>query len=60
MFKLQNNHNPKTNQKRRFTRQEDQKLEEIIYSFGNKDWNLISTLMTNRNPRQCKERWENF
>jgi hypothetical protein len=60
MLKVQSNYDSKSNQKRKFTRQEDYNIIEIIDSNGNKDWELISTLMTNRNPRQCKERWENY
>jgi hypothetical protein len=48
------------NKKSRFTAEEDKKLVSIVFSFGVKDWNLISSLMTNRNSRQCKERWELF
>jgi hypothetical protein len=60
IFIIEKNHNPKTIQQRRFSIQEDEKLREIINSTENIDWESISKLMSNRNPIQCKERWENY
>jgi hypothetical protein len=39
---------------------EDLKLRTIVEKHGSKNWDLISSLMINRNSRQCKDRWENY
>jgi hypothetical protein len=59
MSQLQSSSNLKINEKRRFTKEEDKKLIEIINSVG-KNWELISKIMCTGNARQCKERWENY
>jgi hypothetical protein len=46
--------------KSRFSPLEDSQLKIFIEKYGTKDWNFISSLMSNRNSRQCKERWEKF
>jgi hypothetical protein len=46
--------------KSRFTQLEDSYLKTLVEKHGIKDWSLISSLMTKRNPRQCKERWKNY
>ena len=46
--------------KNKFTIEEDQKLIKLIKKYGNSNWELISQKMDTRNPRQCKERWENY
>ena len=43
----------------KFTEQEDIQLNNLVRQFG-KNWNLISKLMVTRNPRQCRERWNNY
>jgi hypothetical protein len=47
-------------QKNKFSSEEDEKLKILIEKHGLENWNLISTLMGNRNPRQCRERWNNY
>ena len=36
------------------------KLHRLVMQFGAKDWIKISQLMETRNPRQCRERWNNY
>ena len=43
----------------KFTEQEDFQLNQLVSRFG-KNWNLISKIMVTRNPRQCRERWNNY
>ncbi|EAX91616.1 Myb-like DNA-binding domain containing protein [Trichomonas vaginalis G3] len=45
-----------------FTAEEDAKLAALVANFSQKDinWNEISNQMVNRNPRQCKDRWEGY
>lgn len=44
----------------KFTPEEDQKLRELIQKHGVHSWNLVSSLMENRNQRQCRERWKHY
>jgi len=44
----------------KFTEEEDQKLTSIVMQVGAKDWIKVSQLMETRNPRQCRERWNNY
>ena len=46
--------------KSKFTHEEDQMLRMLVYRFGSKDWQSISKMMGSRNPRQCRERWNNY
>jgi len=48
------------NLKVKFSDEEDQKLKDLVTQHGTKDWILISKLMETRNPRQCRERWNNY
>jgi hypothetical protein len=44
----------------KWTKDEDSMLEHLVALEGTRDWATISEQMTGRNPRQCKERWENY
>ena len=46
--------------KNKFTAEEDRKLEGLIQKYGAGDWLNISQMMGTRNPRQCRERWNNY
>lgn len=48
------------NLKIKFTPEEDQRLTQLVLQHGSKDWIKISNLMETRNPRQCRERWNNY
>ena len=50
----------KPNMKLKFTADEDTKLAKLVAEHGTKDWVKISFLMQTRNPRQCRERWNNY
>lgn len=50
----------KTHPKVKFTVDDDVKLKKLVEEYGESDWNLISQKMETRNPRQCRERWENY
>ena len=46
--------------RQKFTQEEDQKLIELVNEHGTSNWVLIASLMENRNPRQCRERWKHY
>ena len=51
----------KVHPKALFTKQEDEQLVKIVNSLGKKtDWNIVSSMMKNRNSRQCRDRWMNY
>lgn len=47
-------------QRSKFTKEEDNRLLEIVRSNGSSDWELISKFLPGRNARQCRERWCNY
>ena len=54
------NKKSKSTLKIKFTEEEDMKLHQLVLQFGTKDWIKISQMMETRNPRQCRERWNNY
>jgi hypothetical protein len=44
----------------RWTPAEDAKLGEAIEQFGPRDWKVIATKVGSRDPRQCRERYNNY
>ena len=46
--------------RRVFSPEEDQKLIELVNQYGTSDWGKIASLMEDRNPRQCRERWKHY
>jgi hypothetical protein len=42
-----------------FRPEEDFRLKELVRRLG-RDWNEVARQMSNRNARQCKERWMNY
>lgn len=44
----------------KFTPVEDNLLVKYVQEFGDSNWETISKLIPNRNPRQCRERWTNY
>ena len=51
---------PKQSQKKqKFSPEEDEMLKVLVGQHGN-DWKLISEHFSNRNPRQCRDRWKNY
>lgn len=44
----------------KFTEEEDQKLIQIVKTFGTHDWKKVANHLKTRNARQCRERWNNY
>ena len=42
---------------RKFTPEEDARLNKLVYNFGETAWEDIASFMNGRNPRQCRDRW---
>ena len=56
--KSQSNKNSKYHKiNRRFTKEEDEKLKELVLKYGEQNWLIVSSRMHTRNSRQCKDRW---
>lgn len=45
---------------RKFSEEEDEMLKRIVFTFGPKNWRLIASLMPDRTPRQCRDRYSNY
>lgn len=45
--------------KRPFTLHEDQLLIRYIMLNGPTNWSMLASMLTNRTPKQCRERWHN-
>lgn len=45
---------------RRFTKKEDQLLEQLVEHQGTSSWGPIAACLPGRTPRQCRERWTNY
>lgn len=41
----------------KFSAEEDEMLRKLVAKHGETQWDLISSLMPRRNPRQCHDRW---
>ena len=50
----------KPHPKVKFTDAEDERLRELVATYGPLDWHVIADHMENRNARQCRERWRNY
>jgi hypothetical protein len=46
--------------KNNFTSEEDRILSQLVNHFGPQNWKIISEQIGTRNPRQCRERWNNY
>lgn len=47
-------------QRDRFSHEEDMQLKRLVEEHGVNDWDLIASLMPERNARQVRERWSNY
>ena len=47
------------NQKRTWSKEEDQKLVELVKLYGPQQWNSIAKTLKMRSGKQCRERWHN-
>ena len=46
--------------KTKFTPEEDMKLIHIMTNNCCRSWKEVAAMMQSRNPRQCRERWNNY
>uniref|UniRef100_H3C734 V-myb avian myeloblastosis viral oncogene homolog-like 2b n=1 Tax=Tetraodon nigroviridis TaxID=99883 RepID=H3C734_TETNG len=42
-----------------WTKDEDEKIAELVKKYGTINWTLISTHMSRRTAKQCRDRWQN-
>lgn len=45
---------------RKFSAEEDLKLQNIVNKLGTHSWKSVASFMPGRNVRQCRERWNKF
>ncbi|OWZ19256.1 hypothetical protein PHMEG_0006524 [Phytophthora megakarya] len=50
---------PDSNSKRPWTREENDKLMQLVKQYGAKRWSLIAMHLPGRVGKQCRERWHN-
>lgn len=58
--KKDENENKKKNLYKKFSKEEDVLLKNIVGIFGPKNWRLISSMIPNKTPRQCRDRYTNY
>lgn len=46
--------------KRKFTAEEDGKILSLVKTLGEHAWIKIAKKLSNRTPRQCRERWKHY
>jgi hypothetical protein len=44
----------------KFLKAEDDLLRSLVGKYGDMNWNLVSSFMSRRNARQCRERYKNY
>jgi len=44
----------------KFLPEEDERLSRLVKEHGDHNWEMISSKMIGRNPRQCRERWKHY
>lgn len=44
----------------KFTPEDDAKLTAAVKELGTSDWRAVASRIEGRNPRQCRERWNNY
>lgn len=44
----------------KFTKVEDEILLQVVTKLGTGDWHAVAEHLPSRNPRQCRERWNNY
>lgn len=47
-------------QKKAFTAEEDQLINFIVKSLGNKHWDMIATFVKGRTAKLCRDRYMNY
>jgi hypothetical protein len=51
---------PPNSRRHKFSREEDDRLRDLIVQFGNRDWASICNGMPGRSARQCRHRYNNY
>jgi hypothetical protein len=49
-----------TSTKRKFSRQEDDRIQALVREYGTNAWVAIAGVLGNRTSRQCRERWRHY
>jgi len=44
---------------RKWTKDEDDRMRELVKIYGTQRWSIIGSLIPSRNGKQCRERWHN-
>lgn len=52
--------NPSFKPHAKFNAEEDELLKHLVQQYGEDNWNSIANMMNNRNPRQCRERYQYY
>ncbi|KAK8867193.1 Myb- protein B [Tritrichomonas musculus] len=50
----------KRNIRSHFTKEEDEKIKELVNTFGTKNWSIIASLLEGRTAKQCRDRYSNY
>ncbi|KAK8867192.1 hypothetical protein M9Y10_010169 [Tritrichomonas musculus] len=50
----------KKNSRVHFTKEEDDKIKELVKKFGTKNWSIIALFMDGRTAKQCRDRYSNY
>jgi hypothetical protein len=51
---------PREPNRRRFSKEEDEKLRRLIRQYGTRDWATVSSCLSDRTARQCRHRYRNY
>ena len=43
-----------------FTKEEDEKIKQLVQKYGCRQWQLISSFIPGRSPKQCRDRYSNY
>jgi hypothetical protein len=46
-------------ERRKWTKEEDEKLTHLVHKYGARNWRIIASYLNGRLPKQCRERWIN-
>jgi len=46
-------------ERRKWVKDEDIKLQQLVTKYGTKNWRIIASHLSHREPKQCRERWMN-
>jgi hypothetical protein len=51
---------PPESNRRRFSKEEDEKLRRLIRQYGTHDWATVSSCLSDWTARQCRHRYKNY